>query len=169
MVAWQHSPSVQAGNRRVPSDASTTYRHGLQESFSRDPRCGESDPRDHSQLREVRLESWAGWPNLGTVGDEAPEGEPDAVEQQCLRKEGVGARPGNRPRLTTPAHNLRVPKYPDTCLLWTAHRNPGAGRVQQFSPIHLLSKDRRTAQTFDLLEKYSLGKAGQSTYTSVPT
>lgn len=33
--------------------------HGLQESFSEDPRCGESDPRDHSQLREVRLE-WAG-------------------------------------------------------------------------------------------------------------
>lgn len=64
---------AEAGNRRVPSDASTICQHGLQESFSKDPRCGESDPRDHSKLREVRLRVGGLAQTLGAVGDEALE------------------------------------------------------------------------------------------------
>lgn len=69
----------------------------------------QSDPRDRSQLREVRLESWAGWHkpweqwgtrHLGTEPDDV-----GAVPAQGR----VGARPGNRPWLTTPAHSL--PRY----------------------------------------------------------
>lgn len=88
---------AEAGNRRVPSDASTICQHGLQESFSKDPRCGESDPRDHSKLREVRLRVGGLAQTLGTRHSRM---EPDVVEarRQAVTSQGRSEKGGRRAR-----------------------------------------------------------------------
>lgn len=92
---------TEAGNRRVPSDASTICQYGLQESFSKDPRRCESDPRDHSQLREVRLRVGGLAQTLGAVGRRHSRMEPDVVEarRQAVHpkvdQKRVDERPGD--------------------------------------------------------------------------
>lgn len=39
--------------------------------------------------------------------------------------------------------------------------------MQHLFPIHLPNKNQQTAQTFELLEKYNFGKAGQRLFAQV--